>query len=70
MDKAYQITLYEFSSYGYSGIEEQENFFPTEEKALDFAEKQGYKICEYVENPRKECTINVVKVRSLRKYKP
>lgn len=64
MDKVYQITVYEFSSYSYSGIEEQENFlFSTEEKALAFAEKQGYKICEYVENPRKECTINVVKVQ-------
>ena len=63
MEEVYQITVYGFFSYSYSGTEEQETFlFSTEEKALAFAEKQGYKICEYVENPRKECRLDTVKV--------
>jgi hypothetical protein len=59
----YQLTTYEYDTYGYSGISEGETFLHlTKEGALAHAAELKLTVVEYCKDPEKEATLAVMKV--------
>ena len=57
--KIYTLTIYEYDTYSYSGISEQERFlFLSRQSAETAAAKMGLKIVEYCKDVNTEATID------------
>jgi hypothetical protein len=60
MDSIYVLTIYENSSYSFSGIDTHcLYYFKSHKGAESYAQQLGYKIVEYCKNPDTEVTIGI-----------
>jgi hypothetical protein len=59
MDMIYILTIYENSTYSFSGIDIHcRYYFKSYKGAESYAQNLGYKITEYCKDPTKEVTID------------